>query len=165
MNAGVASPSSADVDRDETGALLGWRGWCVEAQRQGDGSTQGRLRAPVTWRWWPRGVTSAQCLRHRDHVAPAPGCGCGIYAFNEPSPLVEEIDEGRLSRPAAIGLVRGWGRVALHDLGWRAQYVQVLSLFVTAAHPDRIDEMSSYYEVPVLEFSSCNNGGWLEPWL
>jgi hypothetical protein len=60
--------------------------------------------------------------------------------------------------PAAVGRVRGWGRVVLHREGWRAQYVQVEMLFVAAGdRPEFTDELSAWYEVPVLEVSDVTS--------
>jgi hypothetical protein len=76
-------------------------------------------------RAWPvRRPARAVCRRHRRHAVPAADCVCGLHATN---------DEGRLRRtrtPGVVGTVAMWGRVILHDRGYRAElaYPQRLRL-------------------------------------
>ena len=84
-----------------------------------------RLRSGIAWpqgltRRWPRppGGLQAQCpieLQAIPHGVPGLGCSCGIYATLAPIQSPVEVPV----------LVRGWGRVALHTEGWRAEHARI----------------------------------------
>jgi hypothetical protein len=132
---------------DASGAVLGVRGWRIT-----DGPKQGtRLRSLVGAAvQWPRGVMVAEC-RLRPSVCDRPAgsnCVCGIYAYKTTVDALRLLAE----RAQAVGLVRGWGRVAIHELGWRAEFVQPLWLCVVGRPQEQARALGVRYEcdaVPV----------------
>jgi hypothetical protein len=110
------------------GPLVGWRAWRVTAERDGLA-----LRSAVFDEVWQPGLPLAASCPH-GHVAPAPACGCGIYAVRAPAAAVRYL-VGR-DDPAVIHRVLGrvalWGVTIEADAGWRAQYAEPLGLIVPA---------------------------------
>jgi len=94
----------------------------------------GLLWAPGMRQPWPTGEEYyASCPGNPDHVPPAPGCGCGIYAFYSPA-LAEEggywpgAGGGPYNRVVA-GVVGAAGDVELHEVGLKAGSVIVEAIF------------------------------------
>jgi hypothetical protein len=111
-------------------ALTGYRSWSI--------ATSGLLlgcshAAP----WPPRAPMFAQCHTNAEYAgrephlndgqwiaAPAPHCGCGIYAYKTD----EWIEEYRTvtgwtwGEPRVWGAVKLWGRIIEHQWGYRAEY-------------------------------------------
>src|SRR4029077_19217195 len=58
------------------------------------------------------------CSGHRPHQRPR----CGIYAFAEAGDLQQALDPVWSEASFVIGTVALWGRVAVHDHGYRAQF-------------------------------------------
>lgn len=88
----------------------GWRAWHLRSTERGP------LLVPIGKGrpWLPLQPANARCWRHRRHRAPEVACTCGLYAVDDPRHL-------RWARsPAVIGTVALWGRVVVHDIGWRA---------------------------------------------
>ena len=71
------------------------------------------------------------CLGERHCVtSPGEGCNCGFWALFSPLRCLRYARDNRKERSAVLGLVRGWGVVAIHgEEGFRAQYATVLCLF------------------------------------
>jgi hypothetical protein len=116
----LVDPASAEEQRDGDGALFGWR--LLDLTVGLAGSL--RLRSPAMATIWPHPVQEARCSHH--HPVPNPTCGCGIDAF---SSLEEALANHPLNRPCLVTLVKGWGRVAHHERGWRAQFCQPVAIF------------------------------------
>ena len=60
------------------------------------------------------------------HRAPAPDCRCGIYAMH-PAQIGEWFEMTRRPfdwGPSVHGIVEAWGRVELHEDGFRAEYAR-----------------------------------------
>ena len=74
--------------------------------------------------WNTRSVTTAQCDLRSKHTAPAMRCTCGLYASYS---LRQAAAQG-FGESTVVGAVLGWGRVYLHEDGWRAQHARVLCL-------------------------------------
>lgn len=77
--------------------------------------------------WTPKQAHVAKCRRtpfdlqrfgQMEHVAPAKGCRCGIYAGKN----LEHLIEIRYASYGVHGEVDPWGTVEECDLGYRAQY-------------------------------------------
>lgn len=94
----------------------------------------GYLRSPVADDvvWTPDTVQGATChtnaqrvaLEHEKHAAPESDCRCGCYAYYS----TQEQDRHGGVSPAVqpVGaVVSAWGDVVLHDVGFRAEYMQV----------------------------------------
>ncbi|MSO42494.1 MAG: hypothetical protein EXQ70_11515 [Solirubrobacterales bacterium] len=122
------------------GELHGLRAWSLESP-EGDFLLAGYFG--VTWE--PGGEpTVAECHANHDwiaegtHEAPAHDCGCGLYGLHPEPQHAADVFE---SAPAAhgnafgdslqiIGMIEGWGRVELHESGFRAQYARPTLLAV-----------------------------------
>lgn len=115
--------------RGQTGPVLGWRLW--------------RVRDGNLWSWgidsvWQPGDGRAVCLRRdvetRCAVSPGISCPCGFWALRDLAGCVAKARKERLflddSMQPVIGLMLGWGLVALHGAeGFRTQYARPLCLF------------------------------------
>ena len=119
--------------------IVGWRSWLVV--RDGD---EFRLQSIVyEARWFPRNELVARCFqrrfsfpwsRHSEHVPPARGCHCGIYAAREPEDAASYL-EGRgwadsLGVHRVIGTVSLWGRVVECTRGWRGSRAYPKTIYV-----------------------------------
>ena len=129
---------------DETpliaGRIHGIRVWAIES-RGGSAS----LHGVTARRWVPGGrPTVASCSYgntgsgHRGHRAPDPDCGCGLYAVHPHAARTALSYLGGVSgQPAAVaGIVEAWGRVEVHEAGFRAQYARPTVIAVAGVRPD-----------------------------
>ncbi len=129
--------------RDDTGAALGWRLWNV-----GDGVGKApTLVSPVRPTPWPRGVLTSSCTTCGNR--PTAGCTCGIYAHMSPEDVVLSWRE---HTEMVAGKVRAWGTVIRHTDGFRAQHVQIDTLYVPSSIAEVGDELGRAYD--------CNIGPW-----
>jgi hypothetical protein len=105
--------------------VVGFRSWRA---------VNGRLRSPYMPVFWDDRRLCAQCSRSwseapptgdadRDHVAPEPGCSCGIYAYFEPDRQFPTVDYR-----AVTGIVTLWGGIQVHREGMRAEHAQIEAL-------------------------------------
>ena len=74
--------------------------------------------------WNASRPTRAVCDFRYKHMAPALRCTCGLYACYTLRGAALNVD----SEDAVFGATVGWGRIYLHENGWRAQHAQVLCL-------------------------------------
>jgi hypothetical protein len=105
------------------GPVVGFRAWRIH----------GRQLWPMRYsalRGWPTGDVQAVCesasmVSSRDHFAPAPAeiCSCGLYAFYEIDALFEQLDDAQ-----AWGAVLGWGRIELHQDGFRSEWQRPVAI-------------------------------------
>jgi hypothetical protein len=149
--------------------IVGWRTWLVVCEGEGL-----RLRSVVyDTPWSPHNELIARCLswhrafslpwrRRSEHVPPARGCGCGIYAAREPEEAASYL-EGRswadaLGVHRVIGTVSLWGRVVECTHGWRGSHAYPKKIYVPATRApywlraERADEVAlalTDYDVPV----------------
>jgi hypothetical protein len=110
---------------DAVEPIRGWRAWVIGTRaEQGTGPVPALALRAVLWPqepWPARRPTIASC--HRGHAAPDPACQCGLHAFREATEVRTVFLPDMLLAPATVvGPVVGWGTVALHERGWRAQY-------------------------------------------
>lgn len=95
--------------------IVAWRTWTLGGSRNG---TSVRL-LPIAGdgRPWPaRRRAVASCTRDRRHAVPDLECTCGLHAVADPDTLRRARD------PAVFGAVALWGRIAEHELGYRAAF-------------------------------------------
>ena len=111
---------------------------------------QARLLAPLSLIWpKPPDSLAAECQLDLQYVlphgVPALACSCGIYAALRPLPW----DGGKV--PV---LVRGWGKVALHTEGWRAERARIEAalVFGGAWEAAAAEIVSGAYGVPELDW-------------
>jgi hypothetical protein len=78
---------------------------------------------------WTYGVNHSYCY---DSECPGmENCECGFYAFREIPPLKLWSNlEMRISG-FVMGSVIGWGKVTLHETGWRSEYAKPIALVRT----------------------------------
>lgn len=103
--------------------VVGWRLWRV----RGD-----QLESWAASFAWAPGANEACCLAsmHRCKQAPGRGCGCGFWGVFSPLGALGRGRGDRTERSSVLGLIRGWGQVALHgEEGFRAQYASIACLF------------------------------------
>jgi len=82
-------------------------------------------------------------VRHqRVHEPPQDGCGCGVHITKSFSHAA-----GYASEPRVFARVKGWGKVAIHDDGWRVEKAYPSEIY-TDANVDL-----SAYGVPVMPLS------------
>jgi hypothetical protein len=93
----------------------------------------GRLRSPYLPVYWDDRLLEARCQvsapelsggsNSQGHIAPDPGCTCGIYAYPRPDLQLPTIDYR-----AVTGVVTVWGNIEVHAEGMRAQCARVEAL-------------------------------------
>jgi hypothetical protein len=136
---------SGDRAPDLAEPLLGWRLWrlserpggtvaLVSVVRRVEWPTRRELDATCLgpqWTWRPR--------RRREHRAPEQRCRCGIYAAAgvEQALTYLEVCRGVARRrpPAALGVVKLWGRVLECERGWRGTHAYPARLYVLGPEP------------------------------
>ena len=101
---------------------------------------------------WRPGENRATCLAHNPECEPAPGrrCRCGLWAVWSPLRCLSMARH--LVEPpwVVVGLVAGWGTVALHGgEGFRSEHAAVRCLFTDWAR-----------EAPVPRPSAGRLAGW-----
>ena len=87
-----------------------------------------RRSRSATGAWRGSGVDTG---RHR---APEPDSGCGLYAVHPHAVEAALAYLGGRPGGAIAGIVEAWGRVELHEGGFRAQYARPIA-FAVAAEP------------------------------
>ncbi len=100
-----------------------------------------------------RPVTTTATLHH----PPEWACSCGIYAALDLDRALEVAQRSR-GRRCVVGVVAGWGRVLLHEHGWRSQYAApaaLLQCWVLSPLQRRlIRKLAGRYGLPVLTVRS-----------
>ena len=83
--------------------------------------------------WRADRPTKAKCQSHRHHHAPRENCGCGLYALHPSRSSAQRvfgsIDNGYGLHEVA-GIVEAWGKVEVHESGFRAEYARPLALIL-----------------------------------
>ena len=125
---------------------------------------------------WQAGVNTAHCNRTGGdrHVEPhVPGawastrdheCGLHVYHGGEVDRFAErEHRVTRFTKKAIVpGVVEAWGRITVHDYGFRAQYARIVALAQPKwMGPHRVRELQSRYPgvpfYPSLEAAMTNH--------
>lgn len=142
---------------DLTQKVIGFRQWHVEKNEQG---------VPELWpvggfskSAWQPGPQRAYCAK-TTHVggmsipdpcipAVSPHCECGFYALHK-------LSEAHWAGDSIRGIVLGWGRMSMHNVGWRAQFVELVAMIYPEG-PERyeklkVDEIAKAYGVPTVEW-------------
>ncbi len=89
---------------------------------------------------WPPGETKASCMVMADHRGnPLPGhhpaepdCGCGFWGFTDPEIAIGLPFHSPIWMRACkvFGVIEGYGRTQVHDLGYRFEKCEIRGLFV-----------------------------------
>lgn len=114
--------------------VIGYRGWTIDERAQ--------LR-PVTKvsRPWKPGVNVAICkpsgailgeVYPFPHQAPHESCRCGLYAFHDVPPIYGSYprDYETQNVVPVVGAVAAFGRLEVHEDGFRAECAGVIALAV-----------------------------------
>lgn len=115
----LSCPQLPIVQLGRAGApIVGFRAWRPRLHGES-------LRLVSLYRdapWNGNRPTTASCDIRSNHAAPALRCTCGLYACHSLRAAALYVDV----TDVVFGAVLGWGRVYLHENGWRAQHAQVL---------------------------------------
>ena len=145
---------------DRVGFKLAWRVWIY----QDDMLTS--FNGTV---WQPKQRMGAECLGVRDILnqpvhrgEPAPGltCSCGIYAVKRALPSLSPY-YGQLrptcavDGPTILGTVALWGKIVIHEDGYRAQFAYPWKLY-TSADPKIYYPGLLKYGVPIVSLMQRN---------
>ncbi|HKF76825.1 MAG TPA: hypothetical protein VKF59_11835 [Candidatus Dormibacteraeota bacterium] len=107
-----------------TDPVLGWRVWKLRSGRLGSWA--------VDYCWEP-GENRATCLtpgRRACSASPGQHCQCGFWAVWSPRRCAARVCSAAEPPWHVMGLIAGWGTVALHDgEGFRAEWAAMKCLF------------------------------------
>jgi len=108
----------------ELGSIIAYRQWVLGKKN----NLPVLLPTIMSSTPWPYGTVEAMCHIVRSHHAPVRGCTCGIYAMKTPP-----WENLRIPRELPVGTfingtVELFGKVIIHEYGYRAQYGRVTSL-------------------------------------
>ena len=116
---------------------------------------------------WPENFMQATCMspsKRHSHIydkatetfetTPAAHCSCGIYAFYDYDFAMKELANHEI-----IGVVQGWGKIQIHETGFRAEFMRILGFIDEGfqwqgkADPDYLEKLlalSKKYVVPIM---------------
>lgn len=91
---------------------------------------------------WTAGAVTAECHAGgisrapvgQFHEAPLKRCSCGLHAHHELALAIKDMDTWgihyglRPNTSLVLGAVIGWGRVEVHEDGWRSQFAKPVAL-------------------------------------
>lgn len=89
------------------------------------------------------------------HPVPDEDCTCGIYAVKTLSLLVEENAIASCRRldwiqdRLVLGAVDLWGKVVIHERGYRAQFARPTQLWANPAFAGYTHTLETKYQIPV----------------
>jgi hypothetical protein len=133
--------------RHSTEVVVGWRVWglCTSDAAHVRAAASAPLILVSTFMnsvWYPGKVMKACCganiLRH------------GIHAFTTPAEAIAYMSEGRKPIRHVFGEVSLWGRVVIHERGYRAECAYPRHIFVPKAYRgsrDLVNELRRSYGV------------------
>ncbi len=140
------------------GRIEGIRAWSLsddlELRGRGIGSSEG---------WAADGEpTQAVCL-DSNHPAPRSGCECGLYALHPQARISDWVES--FMTDGVAGVVEAWGRIELHQVGFRAEFARPKLLFEPASHLISSERLTGIYAVarrygvPVVPLSRPEHAG------
>lgn len=114
------------------GKALGYRTWHVDYDRNKE-----FVLAPLHKKSknWHQGINTAYCnasliygMHSSSEHSPCGriGCRCGFNAWNK----VEESLESGGTEKCIYGAISGWGKMQIHEDGWRSEYAEIIALYV-----------------------------------
>lgn len=139
--------------------VIGFRSWKLNA---GLIALSGRI-VPVQWEF--RKATQAHChegffkkAETGEHKSPDAACTCGLYSYHS----LEILEDRQIgSERAVMGAVAAWGKICVHEQGFKAEYSRPLCLAMPALPPgtrfiqsswrDLADKVAENYSIPLLE--------------
>lgn len=129
--------------------IVAWRVWSVEEDERSGLLCLRSIHYGV--RWPRRRPMRAHCIEQwrrgqptidlQPHQAPsAAGThACGIHALKEAEGTNSWLATAGADATKVIGRVALWGRVALHESGYRAEFAYPLDLLVLQPTPEWVD--------------------------
>jgi hypothetical protein len=151
--------------------VIGWRNWTVnihQIRTRRLARSDLKLRSFNGEAWFPQRPFQAACMSwnrrtSRSHGdAPQSSCSCGVYAFKEIDSLLPWWFltapgflpfMGPLENPAdsmaVFGEVSLWGKIIVHEEGYRAQYAYPRRLWVDEGAAETLVQALPAYRVPV----------------
>ena len=129
--------------------IVAWRVWRVEEDERSGLLFLHSIHYGI--RWPRRKPMRAHCIEQwrrgrmnpypQAHQAPS-GAGthaCGIYALKEMEGTNSWLATAGTNATKAIGRVSLWGRIALHEGGYRAEFAYPLDLLLLQPTPEGVD--------------------------
>jgi DNA-binding CsgD family transcriptional regulator len=153
---------------------IGWRVWAL---------ANNRLYSIAKNAFWRPGENQAECLAgHNQRDVPAPTCHCGFWAMRNPVSAMElaaRVECGQRMgsgytvlnphRPVAVGLVLGYGAIAVHGgEGYRAGLASVACIFADAPETLETEKanlrraVADEYGVPCIALDAAISIGFLQ---
>lgn len=152
-----------------TEPVIGFRAWRLRVGKSTLTPHGLRFTAPP----WEPGVNTARCYKschveqripvfvkggpvypHDPDDAPHNYCQCGLYAFHQLEPRRHETDRRTTMEATfvAVGAIKAWGRIQVHQAGFRAQHAMILALEIPTNEQDRAiaKRAAEHYNVPLL---------------
>jgi hypothetical protein len=125
-------------------SLFGLRFWKVVPDEGGEA-----LAGPHQTIPWPAGGRWLHAQCPKGHVAPAPGCDCGVHAWHPRRPSVRDVLAPRGTVP---GIVEAQGAIEVHEDGFRATRARPYTLFITPGSNEAlIRRLADRYGASVVE--------------
>jgi hypothetical protein len=119
------APSRLEPELRTLEPVLGWRVWWLKGER---------LKSWAMDYVWERGSNHASCMKAPDlRCSHPPGyaCACGFWGLWGPTACAQRARSDPARGSAVLGLVSGWGTVALHGSeGFRAESASIVCVFV-----------------------------------
>lgn len=143
--------------------LIGYRGWTL------DGYKLGSANRRQHGGYWTIGPNKAECRKtaratflangdaaavpsDSEHDAPHPDCECGLYAYFD----IHRENNPHNLKPDVWGAVVAWGRVEVHQSGFRAEYAEPVAFGYSPrdAYEDvrRIEAVAGELGLPFVTF-------------
>ena len=154
---GIGATEPVDGGNVGDEPVIGWRLWRL---------SNDRLFSLAKDALWEPGENQAHCLAGFKHEVPATSCHCGFWALNNPVPIMHLA----VSYPrSAVGLIRGFGAVAIHGReGFRASHASVVCIFNDAPVPPTTElgnargRVAQEFGVPCIALDRAISIGFLE---
>jgi hypothetical protein len=125
-------------------SLFGLRFWKVVADEGGEA-----LAGPLQKTPWPAGGRWLHAECPKGHVAPAPGCECGVHAWH---PSRESVRDVLAARGTVAGIVEAQGAIEVHEDGFRAARARPSALLITpGSNAALIRRLADRYGASVVE--------------
>jgi hypothetical protein len=144
------------------GRVHGLREWLVSTR--GFTSSDVYLASSYNGELWHPRVTGANCTEasflrevfgeREGHDAPHAECGCGLYAYHPAPELSASL--ARSKSGLIGGIVEAWGRIELHEQGFRGQFARPLALVLPlrfASDEDRLTvvRLADRYQAQIIK--------------
>jgi hypothetical protein len=124
--------------------LFGLRFWKVVPGEDGEALAGPHQRSP-----WPPGGQWLHAQCPKEHVAPAPGCDCGVHAWH---PRRESVRDVLAPRGTVAGIVEAQGAIEVHEDGFRASRARPYALLMTpGSNPALINRLADRYGTSIVE--------------